>query len=135
MSIVESFLHDACLSESPRLTDERLEELRRLNLPHATKDVWGVALKEDGPIEERETALGWIASIDKYLEDFLPSGPCPNCGRKASFSYGICHGEGQCSCGYPGRGCHYPKADDGSEILSLRDFVLWYHPSVIERAK
>lgn len=76
-----------------------------------------------------------IAEINDYLKIFAPPGNCPSCNSKlgglmGSFSWGLCHGEGQCSCGWPCRGYHRPKNKDGEEIFTTAlPVALPYHPS------
>ena len=51
---------------------------------------------------------------------------------KGGFEWGMAHGEGRCRCcGWPARAMHYVKDDSGKEVLTLRNFVLQYHPDVV----
>lgn len=50
------------------------------------------------------------------------------------FRWGLVHGEGNCAkCGWPARGHHYPKREDGSDLIQLRDFPLQYMPEFVVR--
>jgi hypothetical protein len=63
-------------------------------------------------------------------------------GLTAGVEWGIVHGEGRCSgmphhdrsCGRPYRGMHYPKRPDGTELFSLSNFFLAYHPDEVVAA-
>lgn len=47
----------------------------------------------------------------------------------------ICHGDARCTgCGWPSCGIHYVKRADGSEICSLRNRFLQYHPDGVYEA-
>lgn len=53
---------------------------------------------------------------------------------RGGFEWGITHGEGHCAnCRWPARGHHFAKAEDGSELFTLHNFVLQYHPDFVER--
>ena len=90
-----------------------------------------------------------LAALDAYLADFAsPTNAdgnyaCINCndlidglkqalGIGSAYRWGIVHGEASCSgCGWPARGMHYVKRADGTEIVTVRNFFLPYHPSVV----
>jgi hypothetical protein len=99
-----------------------------------------------------EDAPPLIAAINKYLEAFarpvlndkpnLINGAykCLKCdkpltGALGTFQWGIVHGEGVCiSCGWPCRGYHDPKNDDGESIFERPlPIVLQYHPRDVSR--
>ena len=55
-------------------------------------------------------------------------------GFGAAYRWGLTHGEANCSgCGWPARGMHYITGKDGSEVLSLRNVFLPYHPDFVEQ--
>ena len=107
-----------------------LAPIKARNLPRLK---WGDILKSDEPLSaEDEKALSDYFSAFTLLE----GNACPGCGEKltgsllesfigsATFTWGICHGEGFCSkCRYPARGLHYNVGP--IEQLAL---VLPYHP-------
>lgn len=123
-----------------KLTPERLAELQAKNLPHATPAIWDCRVSESAP----DPAQGekHLATVAEYLKAFLPPSDCVCCGSKqgakdiidgllggAMFRWGIAHGEGECSkCGYPGRAMHYIG---NPEILTVRNYILQYHPSAL----
>lgn len=50
------------------------------------------------------------------------------------FQWGLAHGEGRCSkCGWPARAMHYVKDPEGHEFVTLRHFVIQYHPDFVTR--
>lgn len=103
------------------------------------------SIKEDG-----EDAQAMMAALDKYLEPFAKPHKvdgktiCHNCGQPVdgmmqvfgmavAYRWGLGHGEAECSgCGWPARGMHYIKNDDGSELVTLRSVFLPYHPDFVE---
>lgn len=96
-----------------------------------------------------------ITALDAYFEPFaqpvfdgedgMSERPmrCLNCGKALTgffasmfggggWEWGIAHGEGRCaSCGWPGRAMHYINHADGTEVVSIRNLVLQYHPDVV----
>lgn len=135
-----------------------LEELQDENLPRA--DVESVSIHiglEDTPEEHIEAAEAerekLIGHLNDYLQRFTPGevvrdpGPlgggilCPMCGRALSgffgtFEWTIRHGEGRCTkCGYPARGIHYVKDEDGNEVVVIRRFILPYHPDELKEVE
>lgn len=51
---------------------------------------------------------------------------------RGGFEWGITHGEGHCTnCRWPARGHHFAKAADGSDLFTLHNFVLSYHPDFV----
>ncbi len=105
---------------------------------------------------ETDSAKAHIGEIGAYLEQFVApikvDGKivCFHCGCEinafkhmlgigAAMEWGICHGEAVCSgmphhdkpCGWPYRGMHYAKAADGSDLFTLRNFFLAYHPDEV----
>ena len=55
-------------------------------------------------------------------------------GFGAAYQWGLAHGEATCTgCGWPARGMHRVKGADGTEILSLSNFFLAYHPDQVVR--
>jgi hypothetical protein len=113
----------------------KLTELKKKNYARATGATCGVEITAKTP-EAEEEAARLMSAIDRYFNDFavVPDGLCPSChnrlgGLLGSFSWGICHGEGHCSCGYPCRAYHRIKDDDGEEIFDGPfQRILPYHP-------
>jgi hypothetical protein len=64
-------------------------------------------------------------------------------GLAAGVEWGLVHGEGRCSgmphhdrpCGWPYRGMHYAKRPDGTELFTLSNLFLAYHPDEVTTAK
>ena len=122
-----------------------IQAARERNLPHCTAASVGlvISVNEDATAEEhaeaQEAADKVMASLDIYLEEFADTGgKCPNCdlslgGFIGTFTWGLCHGEGNCSCGWPCRGAHYPKDANGGDMFYRGlDIVLPYHPDFVE---
>lgn len=110
--------------------------------------------KEDTPAET-------IAALDKYFAGFaqpditekdgkkvLGNQPCIKCDEplsgdlisglfgKGGFTWGLAHGEGHCkNCGWPARAYHFIKHDDGSELATIRNVILQYHPDYVTERK
>jgi hypothetical protein len=116
---------------------ERIRELRRKNLPHATFDK--IFKITEGSLSEDEIKL-----INDYLYMFVqPSDAgCVHCGEKQGgdileqmlgtikFHWGIPHGEGFCTtenCGWPARAYHY-------DVGPIKRFnaILQFHPDVMK---
>lgn len=57
-------------------------------------------------------------------------------GSGVAFAWDLAHGEARCTgCGWPARGMHYVKREDGSTIFSVQNFFLPYHPEVVTTKK
>jgi hypothetical protein len=129
-----------------------LAALKAKGLPRCTYDALVAALgmtirPADGASpEEVAVALAELRlAVDLQVAPFIPpQKECLGCGSilagdnmvdaylRATFTYGLAHGEGHCrNCGYPARANHYaPK--DGAGLTFRR--VLQYHPDeLIER--
>lgn len=104
---------------------------------HCTLDDIGMSITGDD-------AQPVVDACNKYLRDFAGT-ICPKCGSKlggflGSFTWGIVHGEGICTggltgekCGWPARGYHDIKDDQGEAIFEQRlPIALAYHPDVVE---
>lgn len=107
---------------------------------------------------------GTAEALDKYFEPFAqPPGkpdeydgrftiddgqPCLKCGEnlagglsdflfgKGGFEWVLAHGEGHCkNCGWPARAYHFIKNADGSDLATLRNVILQYHPDCVETRK
>lgn len=108
--------------------------------------------KDDATEAELEEGLAFIAELGKYLSSFaapVKSGEdvlCFHCGTPlygslltqltspGGFRWGLVHGEGNCAkCGWPARAHHYPKREDRSDLIQLRDFPLQYMPEFVVR--
>lgn len=100
-----------------------------------------------------EAPEGLLEASDLYLSAFVAPERdaegrtrCFHCGgvvdgfRQAmglavAYVWDLTHGEARCSgCGWPARGIHRVKDKDGSELYSLRNFFLAYHPDVVTDA-
>lgn len=101
-----------------------------------------------------ETPPEFIAALDKYFEPFAEpvrgeersekpllcikcdeplTGMLASMFGKGGFTWGMVHGEGHCAgCGWPARAHHYITDKDGSELVTLRNVILQYHPDVVE---
>lgn len=107
-----------------------LDAIKARNLPRLK---WGDILKSNEPLSaEDEKALADYFSAFTLLAD----NACPGCGKNltgsllevalgvATFTWGICHGEGFCSaCRYPARALHYKVGP-----IERLELVLPYHP-------
>ena len=102
---------------------------------------------------DSEESLKVVDKIAKYLSVFVApcrdeegKPVCFHCGAKidglmqalsigyVAYRWGLTHGEATCSgCGWPARGMHYPKDEDGEPLFTLRNFFLAYHPDVLEK--
>lgn len=127
-----------------------LGALKAKNLPRCTfatlAAAFGMKLipKGDATPEEIAAATAEMeATITNQVKCFVPpQKECLGCGSilagsdiaeaylRATFTYGLAHGEGHCGkCGYPARANHYPPKD-GSGLTFAR--VLQYHPDELE---
>lgn len=134
MNIMEQMFEDMRFADvkSPKLTRARIAKLAEAALPAATGDSFGftVTLPENATDEDRRELERLRDAMASYLSGFCAIGPCPNCGRNHSFTWGMVHGEGHCKgCGYPGRAKH-----DVPEIGVISNLILWYHPSTLGEA-
>lgn len=104
---------------------------------------------------EDDTSPETVAMLDKYFEPFAQPAYdetrtekpmlCLECGEtltgmfaglfsSGGFTWDLVHGEGFCrGCKWPGRAMHYIKDADGKEVISIRNFVLQYHPDFVTR--
>jgi hypothetical protein len=109
-----------------------------------------------------ETPPDIIAALDKYFEPFAqgpftvkPDGkrdfgkqPCLKCDAPLSgglaeallgeggFEWGLAHGEGHCrKCRWPARAYHFIKDADGKDLMSIRGFIIQYHPDFVSKKK
>ena len=96
---------------------------------------WEEAFEEN----EIETLTNYLSTfaIPVYSDGYRY---CIYCGSKldgmmnalgtgAAFVWGMVHGEANCSsCGAPSRAMHYLTKEDGSELVSIRNFYLEYMP-------
>ncbi len=68
---------------------------------------------------------------------------CLSCGQEinsfrqmfsigVAMMWGLTHGEATCTgCGWPARGMHYVKREDGTEVCTIRNLFLQYHPDEV----
>lgn len=101
-----------------------------------------------------DTSPDVIEALDEYFKvfaapppaqeggsGFLTTHPCLKCGTPlmgmlGAFTWGIAHGEGFCGkCHWPARGHHFIIDKDGKDLMSLRNFVLQYHPDFVTKKK
>ena len=128
-----------------QMARKSLGKLRNENLPHAECDGVGIALSGG----DKDMARG---ILDAYFASFVcpkftecengspASGShlCVKCGERidgiiGTFQWGLAHGEGQCcKCGYPMRGHHYIKDQDGEDFINLTLYILQYHPDELK---
>ncbi len=108
-----------------------VSELKALNLPRAGLSLCSVKAKD---ADHEEAATRMNRAIESYLSKFAdPTGDCLKCGLALSgfmgtFTWGLCHGEGQCShCGYPARAYHHVIDEHGEDVCRL-NHILQYHP-------
>lgn len=105
-----------------------------------------------------DTTPDILAALDSYFMPFAqPPGekrdgtyrvadehPCLRCGERlmgltamlmgGGFTWGLAHGEGYCvKCKWPARAHHFIKNTDGSDLLTVRNFILQYHPDFVEK--
>lgn len=112
-------------------------------VPVATCENVGILIDPKDKMDAESVALAYFteALVDDYLKEFAaPQGTCVNCGELSSgfFSrmrWGVCWGEMLCGgCGWPGRGYHDPKDENGDRIYDRPLLLpLQYHPSVITK--
>lgn len=134
-----------------------IDELKASDVKKCTLDDVGIKLepKADAPQEVIDECASLKQSIAEYLSDFASpvkresngtgfvfgKNNCIACGEPLGgmlghFKWGLCHGEGFCSCGYPGRALHYIKDSDGKEIFDgPLSFILQYHPSALSESQ
>lgn len=92
---------------------ERLDELKRQAHPRAS--VNGLAGMIDPRGEWESSTMPHLVEANRYLRFWLApdddgKNECPCCGW-GQFYWGIVHGAGFCSCGWPGR-LYHTIADD-----------------------
>lgn len=99
------------------------------------ENIMQIELKKDTPeaIDEKENTT---KIIQEYLNQFAnTNGKCPCCNRDlggilGTFRWGIVHGEGECGdCGYPVRGHHVIKNEEGETFLTFQNYMMPYHPN------
>ena len=95
-----------------------------------------------------------VEAINEYLSIFakpvkregggncvMGSYECLNCGEPlggllGTFQWGLCHGEGTCTCGWPCRAYHRPKDNEGEELFNGPiQLILQYHPSGVTKRR
>jgi hypothetical protein len=114
-----------------------IQELKDANIPSVAFDM---LFSQDDPSDPVQQLTK--VNIERYLAGFVQSKDCICCGTTQAglfgaffggFQLGIVHGEGECgTCGYPARILHEIKDADGKIIFSVTNFLLQYHPSVLE---
>ena len=112
--------------------NKTMAQLQEADLPHATCESIGLALKPNDDTEETKQVMAdAIAEINGYLKGFATGPNCPGCGSKlggmpGTFFWGIRTGEGACSnCRYPARAQHACKSMSGLNT------ILPYHPDLL----
>lgn len=117
-----------------------------------------VSMKDGLSDEERAEAEAFVKEADEYFSQFAQSvveekdgkkdtlgAKCFHCGEyltgmgsallgNGGFTWGLAHGEGFCrACRWPVRAHHFAKKADGSELFTLRNFPLSYHPDFVSK--
>jgi len=103
-----------------------------------------ISAKDDTPAET-------IKALDAYFAPFAcrpadEGQPCLECGKPlvglaalllgGGFEWGLIHGEGHCAnCKWPARAHHFIKDEAGDDVMTIRNFVLQYHPDVVSRRR
>jgi hypothetical protein len=95
-----------------------------------------------------DTPPDLIAAFDAYFAPFAQpdkdEARCPGCEKSLTglsamflgggFTWGLVHGEGHCAaCHWPARAHHFIKDAKGDDVITLRNYVLAYHPDSVER--
>ncbi len=105
-----------------------ISELKSANLPVATPESIGLKVGELNDATHKA-----LSALTDYLKRFVSGDKCPQCDREfggifGSFVWGMAHGEGMCAeCKYPMRAVHKIEG-----LGTIRNFILPYHPSVLE---
>jgi len=110
-----------------------LDELKKENLPK---------LQFDQIFKAKETCSESDRNnVQKYLDNFVSQNEkheCIQCGVEltgilGSFRWGLVSGEGHCcNCGYPARAHHSIKDENEEEMFTIKNYVLQYHPEVLD---
>ncbi len=126
---------------------ERLAELKHMNVPRCSldrlkgsydADKWAALFEDEALAAAFNTYLRGFAWLEGTTPPYEPGTIlCPGCATRGYFSWGITHGHGNCSCGWPGTLYHYvadpapgapcyycektPGAHDGPDRLCHRD--------------
>ena len=90
-------------------------------IAHCTPADVGISYTETTPAALKAILEQYFHHFAKPSEgggNLMMGHPCIKCGEPlagflGSFRWGIQHGEGQCSCGWPARACHYISDADG----------------------
>lgn len=102
-----------------------LEELQAREWPSFTDEqVDAILAKRDAP--------AWLTRemVEEHLSHYV-NDDCPGCGR-GMFGWGLAHGEGACSCGWPGTMYHFIRRPEGEERFRFVG-ILWAHPNDVRR--
>ncbi len=90
-----------------------------------------MALVEKCSIDDVKNYFATVPVSEEYLREFakpeMTGGwqKCLKCQELHNFRWGLAHGVGNCSCGWPARAYHYI---DGKRV----ECILQYHPDVVE---
>jgi hypothetical protein len=85
-------------------------------------------------VEHCSPQEGLTADYLQHFADWSPENKCLCCGKTATFTWGLVHGEGHCyDCGWPARLYHFVKDAEGKETRVVR--LLQYHPDEISLSK
>lgn len=106
-----------------RASDDATQELRDELTEYFRHFVQPPIVEEDGKKSiGDQTCVGCGEPLTGFIGALL---------GKGGFTWGIAHGEGHCrKCGWPARGHHFINAE-----ITLRNFILQYHPDFVERKK
>lgn len=106
-----------------------------------------IQLKDGAEYTEETQSV--VADFNKYLEPFAKplyiddDQHCLNCkkpingfmeavGLAVAYRWSIAHGEANCSgCGWPARGMHYIKDEEGNLLFDIKNLFIPYHPDFV----
>jgi hypothetical protein len=101
-----------------------------------------VTVSDDTPDDIKEALDKYFSSfisLEEVCKDKNTNQTCYSCqsdltGIFGTFQFGLVYGEGGCSkCLWPCRSIHHLIDNQGKEIGIIRNFVLQYHPDLVER--
>jgi hypothetical protein len=104
---------------------ERLAEMKRQPFPRCSIVSLGATMDPADSWAEFVEQFVYAEIVDRYLRNFVDPGDraaCPCCHSTIAFSWGIVHGQGWCSCGWPGTMYHYVDDDrEDGDLLCARE--------------
>lgn len=102
---------------------ERLAELKRTDVPRCSVERLAATMDPVGDWEALIAQEAARRALDAHLRHYAwfvdgeGGALCPGCATRGFFGWGIVHGAGSCSCGWPGRMYHFipdPAPDDAT---------------------